>query len=116
MAHLAGEQLIALLGLFPSGHVQENAEHCPADDPDILSLPACRDPADLVADQDPEIGFVAAQHRPCRLERRSYPVAVGRVDVRRQFLERDFGTPRHAPKFEAALVHREAIGVDVPGP
>jgi len=52
MAHLASEQLMALLSLLAAGHVEEYPKHRSADDTDVLALAARRYPTDFVADND----------------------------------------------------------------
>jgi hypothetical protein len=78
VAHLAGEQLVAFLRLLAAGDVEEDAEHGPADDALILALAARRDPADLAAEHDAEVGFVAP--RTPRVARRRRGPGRGRRD------------------------------------
>jgi hypothetical protein len=68
------------------------------------------------ADQDPEIALIGTEHRPGSGKGGSRPVPVRRVDVFGELLKGDDLPPRHAPKLETALIHREPIVVHVPRP
>jgi hypothetical protein len=86
------------------------------DHADILALAAGGDPANLVSDHDPEVGLIGTKHRASRGKGRSDPVAVGRVNMLGQLFKADGVAPGQAPELEPALVHREAVIIDVPGP
>jgi len=49
-------------------------------------------------------------------ERRAHAVAIGRVDVGGELLERDLLVPGKSPQLEGAPIHGEAVAVDMPRP
>ena len=44
-----------------------------------------------------------------------HPVPISAVDFARQFVECHSLTDRHSPEVESPLIHREAVGVYIPG-
>jgi len=116
MAHFAGQQLMGFLGLFASGHIQENAEHDAPDNALVAALSARRDPSAILVGNDPEIYFIRPDQGARCGKSRPDAVAVGRVDMGGQIFEADGRTPWLAPHGEGAFVHRQPVGIHIPGP
>ena len=116
MAHLAGEEFVAFLGLLAAGDIEEDAEHRAVQHAFVFALPPGRDPADFLTDHDAEIDLVLSHDRAGGGEGGAHAVAVCRVDMGGEILERDFGGVRHAPEIIGALVEPQLVGIDVPGP
>ena len=86
MAHLAGKQLMALLRLFPSGHIDKNAEHDPADNAGVVALTARGYPSHVVPKHDAKVDFVRFKNRPRGSKSRPHAVPVGRMEYVRRDL------------------------------
>ena len=105
---------MALFGLLAAGHVEKNAEHDTVDDAGVGALATSRDPPKLVTQHDAEIDLVSPSYRSRRRKSGPDAVPVGRMDMPRKAFKGDLGRPGQAPKVKGALVHGEAIAVDVP--
>src|SRR4051812_34805282 len=116
MAHLACKQLVTLFGLFAACDVEKNTKHDSLDDAYVGALAASRDPADLRAQDNTKVDFIGAGDGARGCEGGSYTVTVGGVDVSRQRFELYLAGAWQTPKLETALVHGEAVAVNVPRP
>src|ERR1043166_4120208 len=101
MAHFPGQQLVALLGLLASGHVEEDAEHDAIHDLGVSALPPGGDPANRVAYHDPEVDLVRSSYRARSHECGSDPVAIGRMNMSGQLFEGDLIAPGQTPQLKA---------------
>ncbi len=88
---------MAFFSLLASCDIEKNAEHHPVDDVSVGALPSCRNPSHIVTNYDPEIDLVEpATERVARNAVRTRSRSAG-VDVRREFLEGDFVSPKADP-------------------
>ena len=116
MAHLAGKQLMALLRLFPSGHIDKNAEHDPADNAGVVALTARGYPSHVVPKHDAKVDFVRFKNRPRGSKSRPHAVPVGRMNTCGEIFEYYGGASWYSPQIECAVIHSQLISIDVPGP
>ncbi len=113
---LASEQFVAFFRALSASHIEEDAEHRMADDADVLALPACYDPVHIITDHDAEVGFVWAHHRAGGSKSGSHPVPIRWMDVSGKLGEGYLVAPRKPLELKAALIHREQVSINVPGP
>jgi hypothetical protein len=116
MTHLTRQQLVSFFGLLAPGDVEENARHPTVVQSLVIAKTARRDPADRLAQQDPEVDFVGANNSPCRCECSAHPVSIRRVNARGQVFKGDFARRLQRPEFEPLLVHRKRVGLYGPCP
>ena len=82
MAHFARKQLMTLLGLLSSGHIDEDAIHDTTDDTCIVPLTSRRDPPNLVSYHDAKVDLVGTRNSACGREGGAHSIAIGGMDVR----------------------------------
>ena len=116
MAHFTGKQLITFLSLLAAGNINKDPKHDTTKDIGVATLPPGGYPPHIVSNEDPKIDFIRADNCPGRGECSPYTISVSRMDMRGQILEYHGIAARHAPQVKRAIIHRQFVGVDIPGP